>query len=429
MANMLYNGVELPALPGWDRTQYPYAFISGNPEDTAPTRYLFVIAEPVRYGSFYGNMAIMPTVVNCQTMRYIINSTNDAWELYGTNPYGAPELITYHALWTSHDITNTNDNTVYLAASEPVDPNAPSEPTYDRTAFLSGLAMGLCGKGNPTFEGSGKYLYNGMKFPKLPERDKSTYPYAVISYGNWLPQYANNANLYFLKEIRYSESGGGLYVNNGLKTASTAYSDDFAWGELQESDSGSAVAFRWLHWANTDILGSNGTVYLAASAPVPVEDTFTKGYHAGAELRKKRVLPVAYLYNGVRLPDINEVWDKEKYPYAYLQSPETGADFGFPDSLYGGGALCDTEHHFADGEVGTDVPTAFASILCVDSEEFAEMLRSWGYSNAVANAWFIINENVTTGAISNVIWASHDIINATDQSVYLAASEPIPVYE
>lgn len=29
-----------------------------------------------------------------------------------------------------------------------------AEPTYDRTAFLSGLAMGLCGKGNPTFEAS-----------------------------------------------------------------------------------------------------------------------------------------------------------------------------------------------------------------------------------------------------------------------------------
>ncbi len=34
-------------------------------------------------------------------------------------------------------------------------------------------------------------------------------------------------------------------------------------------------------------------------------------------LPKKRE-PVAWLYNGVRLPDINSVWDKETDPYAII---------------------------------------------------------------------------------------------------------------
>ena len=46
-------------------------------------------------------------------------------------------------------------------------------------------------------------------------------------------------------------------------------------------------------WSNAEVLTLDGSVYLAASEPVPVggiggNDDFTKGYLVGAELRRRR---------------------------------------------------------------------------------------------------------------------------------------------
>lgn len=56
---------------------------------------------------------------------------------------------------------------------------------FNRKSWLIGFALGLCGK-PPPIAGSRRepvaYLYNGVRLPKLPEYDKSVYPYAVIVY-------------------------------------------------------------------------------------------------------------------------------------------------------------------------------------------------------------------------------------------------------
>lgn len=168
---------------------------------------------------------------------------------------------------------------------------ASSEPTYDRTAFLSGLAMGLCGKGNPTFEGSdvfGKgylagaelrakrripvaYLYNGIRLPKLPEWDKETYPYAVI-----LRPTLGMGNRYLYFSTQKTEyTGFNETTTNGTHKYYRFSADDNDWVFIHEY-SGSLVECGAVEWANHDVVyndwseGSEGKVHLAASDPVPV---------------------------------------------------------------------------------------------------------------------------------------------------------------
>ena len=69
------------------------------------------------------------------------------------------------------------------------------------------------------------FLYNGVKLPALPEWDKEKYPYAAMNLG------ANYGVLYLLDN---------------------------------------ALMAKQFQWANFDILNEDGTLYLAASDPVPV---------------------------------------------------------------------------------------------------------------------------------------------------------------
>lgn len=177
---------------------------------------------------------------------------------------------------------------------------------YDKKTFLSGLAMGLCGKGNPTFEGSGKMLYNGQELPKIPtvdgygyaamdrtatNEDKPVVSHAVL-YLSTMPLERSYANNHISQIIKASASGSVIRCeyNNG--------DSDWTIGTSKAYNTDGTVSYYDLliTWANYDMLWSHynpsmdGTVACHASEPVPVEDAFTKGYHVGAELRAKRVL-------------------------------------------------------------------------------------------------------------------------------------------
>lgn len=210
------------------------------------------------------------------------------------------------------------------------------EPTYDRTAFLRGMAMGLTGKGNPTSDmavsgsgggASGNYLYNGVELPALPEYDKAKYPYAAIEYIN--DQGLSGAYLYCTNIPLYYDP---THINSD--TAKYHFGDKLAsysqWGFISNEETLSAFAAMmgvsadtllamgygvgfWFHMYDANELGNLGdsnviwssydivafvdnTVYLAASTPVPAGgtttmDASTKGYKVGAALRRKRVLP------------------------------------------------------------------------------------------------------------------------------------------
>lgn len=113
------------------------------------------------------------------------------------------------------------------------------------------------------------YLYNGVELPALPEWDKTAYPYAFITrvLGKPILQvsverpYWDNSDMRFL----YDSDGGWAECKNGLW-------EDFIFMNpaFYTSDE-----FRPL-WSNFDVLNEDGSVYMAASEPIPVgASTFT----------------------------------------------------------------------------------------------------------------------------------------------------------
>lgn len=102
-----------------------------------------------------------------------------------------------------------------------------------------------------------------------------------------------------------------------------------------------------------------------------------------------------YLYNGVELPDINEIWDREKYPYATY----VGRYLYFhTDELY----------------VGDGKTKGTGGELCAywlnNSKEFE-------YSHVSADY------DVARSSLPN--WTSYDILNE-DGTLYLGATVPLP---
>ena len=142
----------------------------------------------------------------------------------------------------------------------------------DLKSWLVGLILGLCGKPLPFIANKTEetektiigYSYNGVVLPKLPERDKEKYPRLYIT-GN-----ASLAYLYALPDGEYLFDGSRWVIPSGVYGLFVQWypSKGNEWGALSESHLGGRYAAPI--WCNTDILNEDGTVYLAASEPVPV---------------------------------------------------------------------------------------------------------------------------------------------------------------
>lgn len=166
--NYLYNGIELPALPEWDKTVYPYAVIYKNlkNEEQFGTRFK-VLTQPVAYqeynilfvnglnGKTYG---IHETGGTYEAIDYILS---DGEWVKDPDDYTIRmdiEVISSSAsyagvkgemLWSNYDINNLIDGGIYLAASEPVPVGggADIEPRAFMAGWLAGRAVrGLRGK-------------------------------------------------------------------------------------------------------------------------------------------------------------------------------------------------------------------------------------------------------------------------------------------
>lgn len=119
------------------------------------------------------------------------------------------------------------------------------------------------------------YLYNGIELPELPEWDKASYPYAmitegtVLNYGKYFLYCAVNPIIESLNG--YGEATGYVKINgNYLRTGATAEGAD-SWGEFTEVTSTDKLLTNTPPlWTNTDIYYRDGSLYLAASDPVPV---------------------------------------------------------------------------------------------------------------------------------------------------------------
>ena len=153
MAELLYNGVRMPDMDTvWtDKTTYPYAYV----QQIGPQYYLSIVST-----QFYVNAAgtFMYWSADGAGKVYTVNFDSvtgdvDEWVFYREFTYSkdgwntGPAALPY--IWTNFDVYYS-DGTLCFAGSEPESLPGP-EPAYDRAKFLSGLAAGLAGKGEPTF--------------------------------------------------------------------------------------------------------------------------------------------------------------------------------------------------------------------------------------------------------------------------------------
>lgn len=115
------------------------------------------------------------------------------------------------------------------------------------------------------------YSYNGVVLPKLPEWDKTKYPYAVIGYSSVLETYVLSCR----SAIQKVSSSGVIHLFYG--------SDELNYELISEKwsiDTSGRISVK-VNWSNEDIYYSDyanaedgtslaGVLYLAKSDPVPV---------------------------------------------------------------------------------------------------------------------------------------------------------------
>lgn len=308
------------------------------------------------------------------------------------------------------------------------------------------------------------YLYNGEERPAPPEYDAATYPYAAITQkvfedgsvsatesfvvfgGDSYVSYGDDGTIYlsFTKAITYvtylpdyDDYWGGGVVSN--------YDETMQWplykaGGTDEEGLPTGAATLW---SNFDIYNEDDTLYLAASEPVPVAKKFPLkswliGFVRGLASKpmpigKQEREPVAYLYNGVRLPKLP---DMTGYPYAVLSYDDT--DYVVNGSYIGYLILSDRAFFYRE-KLG-----AYYSIYTTGSYieyQLVSDTRLLEYATIIGLSESIITANVWTrsrtmdnadglekGATKNPIWANCNI-DAEDGTNYLEESDPVPVYE
>ena len=142
MANYLYNGIELPELPEWDKETYPYAVIFHDPMNLLYTKGAYhLLLSPEPFAVWHVDTTPLWGVSEDTAVGFRSYVEPDfVWQGsgFGSSGWDGHRADNLPLVWSNHDITNTTDNSVWLAASEPV----PATPDLDPTSFLAGWRLG-----------------------------------------------------------------------------------------------------------------------------------------------------------------------------------------------------------------------------------------------------------------------------------------------
>lgn len=157
--------------------------------------------------------------------------------------------------------------------------NLTSAETLQWISLGMAVRRGIRARGEATM-----YSYNGVVLPKLPEHDPAKHPCLTLYDATGLSPLFYNYRVYFSAGYIVTEfdgySGIGLSKGDNDITSytcavrksdgvivkdwtyeSNTYIDGYAVSNTLRDD---------IRWTNTDIVLPDGTVYLAASEPVPV---------------------------------------------------------------------------------------------------------------------------------------------------------------
>ena len=258
------------------------------------------------------------------------------------------------------------------------------------------------------------YRYNGVILPKLPKRDMEEYPYAYIITNDdgryllvlqptYLESYLNTSSGKIQVWENYIPSWEDYKAKTGQGIATREYYTPVngAWVFVESKSYTADVApdstLSNYVWTNYNIADEDGTVRLPASNPVP-------------EYTEVEPMPYPYnLYNGVQLPVLPNL-ETETRQYVVVRA--TGSENAPYEAYY-----C------------TMRPYLNSSEKVSLTKLFNPALKVICYYNDGVLVWENGYKSVTTTTnVDGVFWTNTDILD-TVGSVYLEASEPIPVYE
>ena len=243
-----YTNITPPTLPTWDTAANPYYLVSFNYSkgaiDWSDCRVTYS-ASPFEYVD--GKITNPET---CYYQFYTDGSWVGTWLPANVSYKPGINSEIYMRIWTSHDITG------YMKAGG----ITPGAWLMNHKDFWTGVAMGLKSKGLPAKQDKLPiaYLYNGVQLPPLPEVEG----YMVIGniYTSTLlkvsdsPSYYDNGTVQTPTPVRYWKYTDGAWVESGTVTGENP-----------------AFPSTRTYWANHDIVSNeDGSVFLAASEPVPV---------------------------------------------------------------------------------------------------------------------------------------------------------------
>lgn len=127
-------------------------------------------------------------------------------------------------------------------------------------------------------------LYNGIELPQLPEWDKTLYPYAFV-----YKIISSKYGLVVCNSQPYYNGDNVCIDGAGLMCGVSVDSDKWV-----APHTASYKSYGSVFWTNTDILNSDGTIYLAASDPIPVStfipdpSSLTMGWLVGRRIAGQR---------------------------------------------------------------------------------------------------------------------------------------------
>lgn len=123
----------------------------------------------------------------------------------------------------------------------------------------------------------GLFSYNGIKCHALPERDEVVYSHAVLVVYDRSNIGKDEAVAMFMRSISTesdTDYPDGVIYTERLSATATRPRDSTgefsAFDELVLKDDSTFVSLKNIVWTDTDLYRPDGTLYLAASAPIPV---------------------------------------------------------------------------------------------------------------------------------------------------------------
>lgn len=294
------------------------------------------------------------------------------------------------------------------------------------------------------------YIYNGYRLPELTCFD--IYPYVIIyqrslySYTAYCSTQALTIGVSSSDSTQYTliQKGKRCDFNINTKTQTSwqaGTEQETEWTGFLTSSFGTPI------WSSHKLTYPNGTVYISASnEPSALYEGHTEEDDDGIDLYSFTVglvfglsddlsliensmfedddyvppvrEPVAYLYNGVELPPLPD-WDKTAYPYAIITEAYLGRGY----NLWVCSEVIVAHENWMDtGNTMlrfNGVTTYYRAWKIEDAEGWEEYLSG-----------DLTDANVADGSLTSypVLWVNFDMHNQNN-ALYLAASDPIPVYE